>query len=57
MWSLLIVILSTAIVGHASEIGSYDYDNKIEETTSVGDRDNLTSNVYVLPDQIFNDGM
>lgn len=55
MWTLLIVVLSTAIVCRSTEIGSYDYDNKIEETTST-DRDNLTSNVYVLPDQIFNDG-
>lgn len=56
MWTLFIVALSTAFVCCSAEIGSYDYDNKIEETGSNGDRDNLTSNVYVLPEQIFNDG-
>lgn len=55
MWTLLIVALSTAIVRCSAEIGSYDYDNKIEEN-AINDRDNLTSNVYVLPEQIFNDG-
>lgn len=55
MWRLFIVALSTAIVCCSAEIGSYDYDNKIEENTT-NDRDNLTSNVYVLPEQIFNDG-
>lgn len=55
MWTLFIVALSTAIVCCSAEIGSYDYDNKIEEN-AVNDRDNLTSNVYVLPEQIFNDG-
>lgn len=53
MWTLLIVALSTAIVCCSAET---DYDsNKIEESGS-NDRDNLTSNVYVLPEQIFNDG-
>lgn len=55
MWNLLIVVVMSAIVCCSAEIGSYDYDNKIEETVP-NDRDNLTSNVYVLPDQIFNDG-
>lgn len=55
MWTLFIVTLSTAIACCTAEIGSYDYDNKIEEN-AVNDRDNLTSNVYVLPEQIFNDG-
>lgn len=55
MWRLFIVIFSTAIVCCSAEIGSYDYDNKIEDNIP-NDRDNLTSNVYVLPEQIFNDG-
>lgn len=56
MWTFWIVALSAAaIVCCSAEIGSYDYDNKIEESGS-NDRDNLTSNVYVLPEQIFNDG-
>lgn len=55
MWNVICVLLTTALVSCSAEIGTYDYDNKIEEN-SAGDRDNLTSNVYVLPEQIFNDG-
>lgn len=55
MWNVICVLLTTALVSCSAEIGTYDYDNKIEEN-SPGDRDNLTSNVYVLPEQIFNDG-
>lgn len=55
MWNVICALLTTALVSCSAEIGTYDYDNKIEEN-SPGDRDNLTSNVYVLPEQIFNDG-
>lgn len=55
MWNVICVLLTTVLVSCSAQIGTYDYDNKIEEN-SPGDRDNLTSNVYVLPEQIFNDG-
>lgn len=55
MWTVLAVVMAAATVCRAAEIGSYDFDNKIEES-GPNNRDNLTSNVYILPEQIFNDG-
>lgn len=49
MWLLFIALLSGG--AFCSELDSYDYDNNLDATN-----DQLTSNVYILPKQIFNDG-
>lgn len=48
------VALSVACV-QCSDVGTYENDNKIDETATI-ERENLTTNVFVLPEQIFNDG-
>lgn len=50
MWLLFVALLSGAV--YCSELENYDYDNNLEET-SAGEP---TSNIYILPKQIFNDG-
>lgn len=49
MWLLFIALLSGA--AFCFEMDSYDYDNNLD-----ANNDQLTSNVYILPKQIFNDG-
>lgn len=54
MWTLLVVALSVACV-QCSDVATYENDNKIDEAATI-ERENLTTNVFVLPEQIFNDG-